>query len=398
MPRYRLRRFAFSPRWYITWSEGRRTRRASTGEGDRDQAELVLAAFRLERTAHRRDAEPAELGIATLLDDYIERHARHLASAQQATIAARHLKTFFGLLAVDRLEDAGLAEEYARWRGEHASGSTIARELSVLRAALRRRLHGRAPRIPAPAVGPERTRWLTRAEAARLLWASRRFPWLPTFIRLALYTGARPAAILGLAWDRVDLRHGLVDFRLPGRGEGNKRRVVVPIAGAALRHLAWLDRHRRDDRVVPITKGTLKREFGRVRADAGLGADVTPYTLRHTMGSWAAQAGVDLYRVGRMLGHSKPTTTQRYAKLAPDHLRDVARAALRGPNARNLRATFGGTADTPSPSPIQLSDFARKLVGAAGIEPATPTMSSSRRARNLLILQGVQLRRGAGKA
>ncbi|WP_167309522.1 hypothetical protein [Brevundimonas naejangsanensis] len=33
------------------------------------------------------------------------------------------------------------------------------------------------------------------------------------FTRLALYTGARSGAILGLTWDRVDLERGVIDYR-----------------------------------------------------------------------------------------------------------------------------------------------------------------------------------------
>ena len=61
-----------------------------------------------------------------------------------------------------------------------------------------------------------------------------------------------------------------------------------------------------------------------VRA-AGL-PGVSFHTLRHTGASWMVQAGVPLYEVQRVLGHSTPIMTQRYAALAPGNLASAAAA------------------------------------------------------------------------
>ena len=65
---------------------------------------------------------------------------------------------------------------------------------------------------------------------------------------------------------------------------------------------------------------------------AGL-ADASFHTLRHTAASWMVAAGVPLYEVGKILGHSTPLMTQRYAHLAPEHLRSAV-AALDGSSTR----------------------------------------------------------------
>ena len=57
------------------------------------------------------------------------------------------------------------------------------------------------------------------------------------------------------------------------------------------------------------------------------------HILRHTAAAWMVQGGADLYQVQKVLGHSTPVMTQRYAHLRPDHLRPAVRAldaAIRG--------------------------------------------------------------------
>lgn len=43
---------------------------------------------------------------------------------------------------------------------------------------------------------------------------------------------------------------------------------------------------------------------------------VRPHDLRHTYASWQIQSGTSIYKLGALLGHVSPFTTQRYAHLA----------------------------------------------------------------------------------
>src|SRR5262249_49117665 len=60
-----------------------------------------------------------------------------------------------------------------------------------------------------------------------------------------------------------------------------------------------------------------------VRRETGLGKDARLYDLRHTFASVGAGGGLSLPIIGKLLGHTQTRTTQRYAHLADDPLREA---------------------------------------------------------------------------
>jgi integrase len=69
----------------------------------------------------------------------------------------------------------------------------------------------------------------------------------------------------------------------------------------------------------------LEKPWRRVRKAAKL-EDVRLHDLRHSFASVAASGGQSLVVIGKMLGHSQPATTARYAHLADDHVKAASNA------------------------------------------------------------------------
>lgn len=340
--------------YYIVWYEQGAQRLRATGFVDRRQAETALAAF--IGLSHRKPDAPREPGailISDVLSIYGEGHAPKAADPARIGYAIDALLPFWGGLTVADVTEAQ-CERYANQRGR--APATVRRELTTMRAAINyavRTQHlARAVPVKLPDKPQGRDRWLTHSEAARLLNASRTGRadvrlYLPLFVLIALYTGARKEAILSLRWSQVDLERGRINFAQPGARRTTKGRALLPIPRRLMTFLRLAKKrgdgfviHDKGNQVIDIGGGWNgdpdsrgQGSFGGACKRAGL-AGVTPHTLRHTRGTWLAHAGVDLWKIAGWLGQSLATTTELYAHHHPDFMEDARDAADR----RNRRA------------------------------------------------------------
>ena len=164
-------------------------------------------------------------------------------------------------------------------------------------------------------------------------------------IRLLLLTGARLREILHLRWEHVNFERGLL--HLPDSKTGKKTIVlneaVIEIIGQ-LRTATKLTQSALKGFVIKgLTddkpRSDLHRPWRAIRRRAQL-ENVRLHDLRHTFASFGAGAGLGLPIVGKLLGHSQPQTTARYAHLDADPQRRASNMigrqlsdALKGGNA-----------------------------------------------------------------
>ena len=142
-------------------------------------------------------------------------------------------------------------------------------------------------------------------------------------IRLLAVTGCRRGEILSLEWSHVDFENACL--RLAQSKTGPK---IVYLAPAALEVLQGIERQDRNPYVIvgrePGTYlANLSKPWGRVRKLAGLDG-VRLHDLRHGFAAVGAAGGLSLPVLGKLLGHTQPATTARYAHLVGDPLRKAA--------------------------------------------------------------------------
>jgi integrase len=334
-PRYILR-----PRgryWTLSWTdpESGKTVAVSTGQSDRFQAEIWRDQFLAGR---EKPDPPAQPLIIDILDGYLAARKPHVAAYERLEYAGAALKRHVGNLEPHMLARRTYVDRRLR---EKVSDGTIRREVGVLRAAMvwavRERWIAAAPYIEMPPAPPPRERWLTRVEVERLVAASS--PHVRRFVILAYHTAARAGAILDLTWDRVDLEHGRIDYRRPGRAASNKRRATVALNRVVLgelrlaRRIELRETDGENEAAGPIhvieyrgkSVKSIRKGFADACARAGI-EDCSPHTLRHTAATHMVMAGVPLSEIARMLGDSEAVVERVYGKHDPDYLRRAADA------------------------------------------------------------------------
>ena len=104
---------------------------------------------------------------------------------------------------------------------------------------------------------------------------------------------------------------------------------LVPIGKATLELLEQLPRTQGSEYLFPATNNLKKTYQGapkvwrnRIRKTANL-EDVRLHDLRHSFASVAVGGGDSLFVIGKILGHKDVKTTNRYAHLADDPLRNT---------------------------------------------------------------------------
>lgn len=233
--------------------------------------------------------------------------------------------------------------------------------------------------IVLPNERPPRERWLTRQEAARLILAAWRYRevqkglktdrhsrrHVARFILLALYTGTRASAVCGAALDPavgrgwIDLNNGVFYRRPVGRAETKKRQPPVPLPARLIAHLRRWKRLGQRFAVEwnrePVK--AIEKAFANAVANAGLGRDITPHTLRHTAATWLMQAGVDIWEAAGYLGMTVETLSARYGHHHPDHLKGARDAFNRHPRRHPLAATKREQTQT---NVTKIADYSRE--------------------------------------
>jgi len=175
-----------------------------------------------------------------------------------------------------------------------------------------------------------RERWLSDKELGQLLSAlsvhsNQR---AANAVRFQLLTGARIGEVLSARWLEIDIDRGV--WTKPSHHTKQNRTEHLPLSAPALILLAEM-RERAGAESQHIFPGDvpgkplqgIKKFWRSITEQIGL-EDYRLHDNRHTHASHLVSSGLSLEIVGRLLGHTNPLTTKRYAHLADDPLRAAA--------------------------------------------------------------------------
>lgn len=159
--------------------------------------------------------------------------------------------------------------------------------------------------------------------------------WLKPIAAIAVGTGMRLGEILALR--RADIGDSIA---IRDSKTGEPRRVpLTPYVSAQFPAQSG----KATEQIFPYRVDAVSRAFRKAADDVGF-EHVRFHDLRHTFASWAVQAGFDLYRVGKVLGHKGPQMTQRYAHLRTEDVQGLMDAVgtKLGTEPRHFKAKTSG--------------------------------------------------------
>lgn len=312
-----------------------------------------------ERDRQKGAITIAELG-ARFLQEYVPQHCKPRTAEEYQRAVDQFIGPVLGRHRIADLTRADVAQLHHHFRDRPCQANrslAVLSKMMNLAEAWGLRLDGSNPvRHVRKYREHKRERYLTREELQRLgavladaQTKAAESPFAIAAIGLLVLTGARLTEILTLRWEYVDVANQVL--RLPDSKTGAK---LIYLNAAAINLLRTMPRMQDNPYVIAGKKTgarliNLQKAWRRIRAEANLD-DVRIHDLRHSFASVAAGVGMSLPMIGKLLGHSQPATTARYAHLAVDPIRTASNLI-----GAELTAAMHGQQDHPREQAVRQS-------------------------------------------
>jgi integrase len=310
----------------------------------RDRAKKLKAQITLGMDP--RDQAEAKTS-ALMFQEFFTKHylpfkARKRSLRKDEEMFRLRLNRVFGDQRLDEIRRQQIQDFHTQLLEKGLAASTANHYLKLMRHALNLAVEWEmleknpAARIRMAREDNEVERYLNQDELERLLEVlstdSNRTVCLICLFLLA--TGQRCGEVLKAEWKMIDLEART--WRIPATNTKAQRNRAVPLNDTALDVLAQLDTkagfsHVFVNRRTGAPYTTVRKVWDRIRRKAGL-PHARLHDLRHAHASLLARSGRSLLEIQRILGHSRPHVTQRYATLQMETLQDASNSAAEAIN------------------------------------------------------------------
>jgi integrase len=292
-----------------------------------------------EDPAADADAARKETTFGELSTTYLEHHAhpRKKSAWQDENILRLYIPGSWKFRRLSDITRADVARLHARV-GEANGHYSANRTLALLRTMFNKAREWESTKADNPVHGIEpfdeekRERYLSLEELQKVnaaLVAENDWRW-HAYFPLSLMLGTRKSELLAMKWPDIDF--AARTWRIPQTKSGKPH--LLPLPAAAIAILESLPSRNTSEWVFPGEgkSGHLmepSKSWQRIRRRAGV-PDVRIHDLRHTLGAWLTEQGINLPLIGRALNHSQAATTMRYAHASLNGVRAAleANAAL----------------------------------------------------------------------
>lgn len=294
------------------------------------KADLAQGLNPVEEKRRRKE----EMTFKELFEIYMDRHSRPRKRTWQEDLDK--FETYLKPLGRKRLHEIKknhISALHSRIGKEHKV--TANRVLALVSSIFGRAIEYGLYEGINPCLGirkfPEksRDRFLQPEELPRFFKALDKEPneTLRDYILLSLLTGARRSNVLAMRWNELDLEQGT--WKIPRTKTGDSQIVTLTLEAVEI-----LKARKKETSSVFVFPGNgktghlvePKSGWKRILKRADI-HDLRIHDLRRTFGSWQAITGSSLPIIGKSLNHKNASTTQIYARLNLDPVRESVQRA-----------------------------------------------------------------------
>ncbi len=324
--------FKRGKKWYISYYlYGKQIKRAIST--DRRIAERVLA-----ETIKKLDLQKFRIENPNISwEEFVEKYLSYSKTNKRPKSVQRDIATikiFTELMKPVKVASLTpqIFEEYKAKRIESGvKPSSVNRELNTLKNMVRKAYEwGYLPENFSSQIKKlkdstqaKKVRFFSKQEIEKLLKVASET--VKKIILIGINTGFRAGEIANLTWADIDFSRkvAIIQAKQDWQPKDNDLREV-PLKNKFVKLLKKWKQNSNSEYVLgkKFTTEQLSSLFRKYARLAGI-KDASIHTLRHTYASHLAMAGVDLYTIAKLLGHSDVSTTQIYAHLLPDILRNA---------------------------------------------------------------------------
>lgn len=327
--------------YYIKYSRGGKVTEEPVGRQFRDdmtpaRASLIrtrrIEGGELSNKEQRHSEKSSGITLDQVYEEYVE-HKNHKPSTCQPERAkyVKYIQPEHGKKCPSLLTQKDFDTLLKRLKDENKAPQTIKHVIGLLSRLIKYSsekgyCQQQRFRYSLPKINNEKTEMLTPEQIKKLIEVmdSDDHPFAGKLMKLALFTGMRAGELFKLEWRDIDFDNNFITIREPKAGKDK----VIPLSSAARELIGTIPRSN-NQFVFPAREGHQRKgivkQSRRIRDDAGLPKDFRPlHGLRHVFASTLASNNVELYTIQKLLTHSDPKTTQRYAHLRDETLKNAA--------------------------------------------------------------------------
>ncbi len=317
---------------------GKQIQRSITGKTQKEVAQKLKAATAaIDAGTYKA---PCKMTVAQWLDIWVAEYLNNVKPLTQHNYSKqvqKHLKPALGAAKLEALDTHTIQRFYNNLSASGLSPKTVKNVHGILHCALQQAIANdyirtnpadacKLPKVVKPEIKP-----LEPEEIARLLKEAEQDDYCNLFT-VAMFTGMRQGELLGLSWDCVDFKTGIITVKqqlqckdgnyfleTPKSGKG-RTILPAPLVMDALRRqqerqqrqqalagMLWDNKFNlvfTDASGKYLVRRTVVKHFKKITERAGISEDARFHDLRHSFAVTSLYAGDDIKTVQANLGHA----------------------------------------------------------------------------------------------